>query len=122
MRKVLFTIHLLIISSLLLSDRCYAEEISASGYTQTRIGMIQMMSHASRTAVISGYRYSFSGVKGYDHPDVRLYGSDFGAFMLLTVGMTVKVVYRLSKKSRVVVELQQVANGTKLGIPDDVSR
>lgn len=121
MRKVIFTICLLITSSLLLTDRCYADEISVSGYTQTRIGKIQLMDYASRTAVISGYRYSFSGIKGYDHPDVRLQGSNYGAFTLLNVGMTVKVVYRLSEKSRVVVELQQVANGTKLGIPRDVS-
>lgn len=121
MRINRFTIHLLITISVLLSGRCYAEEISSSAYTQTRVGMIQEMDPASRTAVISGYRYSFSGVKGYDHPDVRLYGSNFGAFMLLTTGMTVKVVYRLTEESRVVVKLQQVANGTRLGIPDDVS-
>lgn len=121
MRKVLFAVHLLITCSLLLSGRCYAEEISASGYTQTRIGMIQAIDRASRTAVISGYRYSFTGVNGYDHPHVRLVNSNFGSFVLLNVGMTVKVVYRLAEKSRVVVDLQQVANGTKLGIPDDVS-
>ncbi|HJN52177.1 MAG: hypothetical protein QGI68_13895 [Pseudomonadales bacterium] len=92
-----------------------------SGYTQTRVGMIQLMDHATRTVVISGYRYSFSGIEGYDHPSVRLVGSNFGSFMLLTVGMTVQVVYRLSENSRVVIELLQVANGTKLGIPDDVS-
>jgi hypothetical protein len=108
-------------SWLLMAGISYAEEISVSDYTQTRIGMIQAMDRASRTAVISGYRYSFSGVKGYDHPEVKLFGSNFGSFMLLNVGMTVKVVYRLSEKSRVVVELQQVADGTKLGIPGDVS-
>jgi hypothetical protein len=121
MNKALFTVHLLLASCLLLAGRCYAEEISASGYTQTRVGAIQAMDRASRTAVISGYRYSFSGLKGYDHPEVKLYGSKFGSFMLLNVGMTVKVVYRLSEKSRVVVELQQVADGTKLGIPEDVN-
>ena len=121
MKKALFTFHLLVASWLLLASKCYAEEISASSYTQTRVGMIQAMDRASRTAVISGYRYSFSGVKGYDYPEVKLYGSNFGSFMLLSVGMTVRVVYRLSEKSRVVVELQQIADGTKLGIPDDVS-
>jgi|TARA_Y100000310_G_scaffold288232_1_gene313700 hypothetical protein len=83
--------------------------------------MIHEIDRVSRTAVISGYRYSFSGVNGYDYPTVRLYGSDFGSFTMLTVGMTAQVIYRLSDKSRVVVELQQVANGAKLGIPDDVS-
>ncbi len=117
----ILTVHFLVIGSLLLSGSCYAEEISVSGYTQTRVGMIQEMDRASRTAVISGYRYSFSGVKGYDHPDIKLYGSEFGSFTHLTVGMTVRVVYRLSEKSRVVVELQQVADGTTLGVPDDVS-
>jgi hypothetical protein len=121
MRKILSTIQLLTTIALLLSGRCYAEEINVSDYTQSRIGMIQGMDYASRTAVISGYRYSFSGVKGYDHPDVRLHGSKYGSFTLLNVGMTVKVVYRLSEKSRVVVDLQQVANGTRLGIPYDAS-
>jgi len=111
----------LITCSLLLSGLCYGEEINASRYTQTRIGKIYSMDYASSTAEISGYRYSFSGVKGYDLPKIRLYGSNFGSFQQLTIGMTVRVIYRLSKKSRVVVELQQVADGTKLGVPDDVS-
>lgn len=117
MKRILFAVKLFIVS-LLLSGTCYGEEISASSYTQTRIGVIQSMDYAARTAVVSGYRYSFDGLKGYDLPSIRLYGSDYGSFTHLTVGMTVEVVYRLSKKSRVVVELQQVANGTKLGVPD----
>jgi len=33
--------------------------------------------------------------------------------------MKVKVEYRLSKASRIVVELRQVAEDAKLGVPDD---
>jgi len=120
MRTCVFTIHLLAAGLLLLSTRCYAEELTVSDYTQTRIGIVQSMDYTSRTAVISGYRYSFTGLKGYDLPEVKMYGSNFGDFTLLSNGMTVRVVYRLSAKSRVVVSLQQVADGTRPGIPSDI--
>ena len=118
MKIVLYAVKLLFIGLLLSSGTCYGEEIEASSYTQSRIGMIQSMDYAANTAVISGYRYSFNGLKGYDIPPIRLYGSDFGSFTHLKVGMIVKVEYHLAKKSRVVVELDQMANGTKLGVPD----
>ena len=121
MKIVFLAARLIVTCSLLLSGPCRAEELIVSSNTQTRIAMIHSMDYASRTAVMSGYRYSFSGVNGYDHPAIRLYGSEFGSFSSLTVGMTVRVVYRLSDESRVVAELQQVADGTRLGVPDDVS-
>jgi len=34
--------------------------------------------------------------------------------------MKVRITYRLSKKSRVVVALRQVSDETPLGIPDDI--
>lgn len=93
-------------------------EIDASDYTQTRIGMIHSLDAETKTAVISGYRYSFTGTKGYDLPSIKMYNSDFGAFALLRTGMIVRVIYRLSKSSRIVVELEQVKNSTRLGVPD----
>ncbi len=94
-------------------------EIPASDYTQTRIGQIHSLDMAKKTAIISGYRYSFKGTKGYDLPAIKMYNSEFGAFELLKTGMKVKVEYRLSKASRIVVELRQVAEDAKLGVPDD---
>jgi hypothetical protein len=95
-------------------------EVSASDYTQTRIGMVHSLDLANKTAIISGYRYSFAGTKGWDLPSVKMYGTDYGAFELLRTNMKVRVTYRLSKKSRVVVALRQVSDDAKLGIPDDI--
>lgn len=95
-------------------------EIQASDYTQTRIGMVHSLDVVNKTAVISGYRYSFTGTKGYDLPSIKMSNSDYGAFELLRKGMKVRVTYRLSKSSRIVVELRQVADDAKLGIPDDI--
>jgi len=95
-------------------------EILASDYTQTRIGMVHSLDLANKTAVISGYRYSFTGIKGWDLPSVKMYGADYGAFELLRTDMKVRITYRLSKKSRVVVALRQVSDETPLGIPDDI--
>jgi hypothetical protein len=94
-------------------------EIAASSYTVVRIGEVQSVDYATRTAVISGYRYAFSGVRGYDTPAVRMLNSEAGAFELLEPGMRVRVLYRLSERARIVVELQQVSRSTPLGIPAD---
>ncbi len=95
-------------------------ELPASDYTQTRIGMVHSLDLANKTAVISGYRYSFTGTEGWDLPSVKMYGTDYGAFELLRKDMKVRVTYRLSKMSRVVVALRQVSDDTRLGIPDDI--
>jgi len=95
-------------------------EVPVSDYTQTRIGMVHSLDLANKTAVISGYRYSFTGTKGWDLPSIKMYGTDYGAFELLRTDMKVRVTYRLSKMSRVVVALRQVSDDTRLGIPDDI--
>ena len=107
--------HVLLFS-LLLGTAGSRADIEASNYTQTRIGEVHSMDYANKTAIISGYRYSFSGVKGYDLPSIRMYRSDAGSYELLRVGMRVNVVYRLSKHARIVVDLKQVADDTKLGV------
>ena len=108
-----------VLSLLIVSVPALAE-VSASDYTQTRIGMVHSLDLANKTAIISGYRYSFSGTKGWDLPTVKMYGADYGAYELLRTNMKVRVTYRLSKKSRVVVALRQVSDDAKLGIPDDI--
>ncbi len=95
-------------------------EIEASDYTQTRIAEIFSLDMAAKTAVISGYRYSFTGTKGWDLPEIRMLGSSYGSFETLRAGMKVRVRYRLSKSSRVVVDMEQVTNDARLGIPDDI--
>ena len=67
---------------------------------------------------MSGYRYSFTGLKGYDLPVIRMQGSNFGSYQMLQVGMRVRVEYRLSKHARVVIQLQEVPRNTRLGVPD----
>jgi hypothetical protein len=104
---------------LIVSPPVFAD-VEASDYTQTRIGMVHSLDLANKTAVISGYRYSFTGTKGWDLPSVKMYGTDYGAFELLRKDMKVRVTYRLSKMSRVVVALRQVSEDTRLGIPDDI--
>jgi hypothetical protein len=67
---------------------------------------------------MSGYRYSFTGLSGYDLPVVKMLGSNYGSYQMLNIGMKVKVEYRLSKKSRVVTRIEQIPYGARLGIPD----
>jgi len=80
--------------------------------------MIHSLDLANKTAVISGYRYGFTGAQGWDLPSIKMYNTDFGAFELLKTGMKVRVTYRLSKSSRIVVAMRQVADDARLGVPD----
>lgn len=92
-------------------------DIKASEYTQTRIVEIFSLDYSKKTAVMSGYRYSFTGLKGYDLPKVQMLGTTVGAYGLLRPGMKARVEYKLSEASRIVISLKQVALETRLGIP-----
>lgn len=92
-------------------------QIEASAYTVVRVGEVHEIDYAKKTAVISGYRYSFNGTNGYDLPEVRMLNSGYGAFEMLQPNMRVRVLYRESKHARIVVEMQQVSADTRLGIP-----
>ena len=107
---------MLMILLIALVPRAFSAEIEASEYTQQRIGELHKINIAARTAIISGYRYSFSGLKGYDRPKVKMLGSNFGAFEMLRPGMRIRLKYHLSQYSRVVVEAEQVADSTPLGV------
>jgi hypothetical protein len=93
-------------------------ETEITDYTQTRVADIFSIDYESRTAVIGTYTYGFSGLHGYDLPVVKLYGSDAGAFEVLTIGMRVQVTYRISPSLRYVTSLEEVAKDTPLGVPD----
>lgn len=100
---------LLLLGSLLVPPDAYAE-LDVTDYTKVRRGVVRSIDYGARTAIISGYRYSFSGTYGYDHPPVTMYGSNFGSFELLTRGMKVEVEFRHSNESRAVVKLKQLAD------------
>ena len=106
---------LLLVASIVLCQTTSAE-IKASAYTQSRIAEIHSMDPTTRTAIMSGYRYAFSGTLGYDLPQIRLYGSAFGAYELLEPGMRVRVTYRLPPQARIVTDLAQVSDRTPLGV------
>ena len=115
-----FLLSAVSVISLLIIPAPALAEVPASDYTQTRIGMVHSLDLANKTAIISGYRYSFTGTEGWDLPSVKMYGTDYGAYELLRTDMKVRVTYRLSNKSRVVVALRQVSDDARLGIPDDI--
>jgi hypothetical protein len=77
-----------------------------SDFVLTQVAEISSIEISNRTAVIGGYRYFFSGLQGWDHPSVKLVGSDSGAFEILTPGMWVEVTYRRSPSRRIVESLQ----------------
>lgn len=53
-------------------------------------GFIRSINIADRTAVISGYRYTFGHSSGQDQPIIELSGRDHGAFQMLRTGMKVR--------------------------------
>lgn len=53
-------------------------------------GVIRSINLVDRTAVISGYRYTFGHVSGLNQPTIELVGGTQGALELLKVGMKVQ--------------------------------
>lgn len=92
-------------------------QTAISDYTLVRVGEVHELDYATQTAIISGYRYAFTGLPGYKMPKIRMLGSLAGAFQLLTPGMRVRVLYHESQHARLVVEMQQVPGDTLLGVP-----
>ena len=93
-------------------------EVEASALTYTRIGEIHSMNPVDRTAIISGYRYSFNGVSGYGNPTVKMIGGFSGDYGMLQPGMKVLVVFRSSRWARIVETMEQVANHVEIGVPE----
>jgi hypothetical protein len=93
-------------------------EVEASALTYTRIGEIHSMNPVDRTAIISGYRYSFNGVSGYENPTVKMIGGFSGDYGMLQPGMKVLVVFRSSRWARIVESMEQVANHVEIGVPE----
>lgn len=88
----------------------YGAEVLHSG-ARHRQGIVDVIDFADRTAIISGYKYSFGEPGANYYPDVTMLNSDFGSFELLKPGMKVDIVYGEFGFIRVVVSLQQ--------LPDD---
>jgi hypothetical protein len=77
-------------------------------YTTRVVGDIQEIDLANRTAIISGYVYSFVGLNGYERPSVKLYGSQAGSLELLQQDMRVRIDFVKSEAWRTVITLQEV--------------
>jgi hypothetical protein len=77
-------------------------------YTDRVIGDIHTIDLVTRTAIISGYLYSFSGLSGYERPSIKLYGSQAGSLELLAPKMRVRIDYVRGNTSRTVITLQEV--------------
>ncbi|MFT6517343.1 MAG: hypothetical protein ACJATP_001006 [Candidatus Azotimanducaceae bacterium] len=92
--------------------------VEASAMTYARIGEIHSTNPVDRTAIISGYRYSFNGVSGYGNPTIKMLGGFSGDYGMLQPGMKVLVVFRSSRWARIVESMEQVANHVAIGVPE----
>jgi hypothetical protein len=84
------------------------DEIQKDNYTFSVLGEIHEIDLAARTAIVSGYEYSFNGPNGYERPSVKLLGSQAGSLELLQPRMRVTIDYLLGEEARIVVSLQEV--------------
>lgn len=78
-------------------------------YTRETTGIIRDINLSERQAIISGYKYYFGSTVYGDASDVRMYGSEFGAFEMLKVGMKVRVRYAEYGHIRYVTVLQELS-------------
>jgi hypothetical protein len=74
-------------------------------------GVVREIDLASRTAIISGFRYYFGTSSGYQTAELDLLAYPTGSFELLEVGMKVQYHYTPEKPWRRILRLRQ--------LPDD---
>ena len=74
-------------------------------------GVVREIDLASRTAIISGFRYYFGTSGGYQTAEIDLLAYPTGSFELLEVGMKVQYHYTPEKPWRRILRLRQ--------LPDD---
>lgn len=76
-------------------------------------GVIRKINLAERTAVISGYKYTFGNSSGFNQPTVKLLNSNYGALELLEVGMKVQFHFVVESGTfRRMLYLQQLPDNT----------
>ncbi|MBD3647331.1 MAG: hypothetical protein HUJ31_07770 [Pseudomonadales bacterium] len=79
-------------------------------YTRETTGVIRSINLSEREAIISGYKYYFGSPVYNDAADVDMYGSQYGSFEMLRVGMKVYIRYAEYGNIRYVVQLQQLSD------------
>jgi hypothetical protein len=71
-------------------------------------GVIVEMDLANRKIQISGYDYNVSPAFGENVTEISLYGTSFGAFELLSVGMKVEVEYLDLGRARIAMMIKEL--------------
>lgn len=85
-------------------------DLSKKVYARTTYGIIRSINLPAREAIISGFKYEFGAVQHGWTAEVKMYGSEHGAYELLKPGMKVYVTYGELGFTRVVMSLQQLAD------------
>ena len=71
-------------------------------------GVIREMDLVNRVIQISGYDYNVSPAFGENVTEISLYGTSYGAFELLSVGMKVEVEYLDLQRARVAMTIKEI--------------
>lgn len=83
---------------------------------RTTRGVIQAIDLENRTAEISGFIYDFGEPDDPLPVQVKMSGSEFGAFEMLRPNMKVEIVYGDTGEIRLAVRLQQLADDAELEV------
>ena len=103
--RTLMKYGILILSLVLVGSVQAAEEWAE------KEGVVREIDLASRTAIISGFRYYFGTSGGYQTAEISLLAYPVASFEMLEVGMKVQYHYTPQKPFRRVLRLRQ--------LPDD---
>ncbi|MBT4161892.1 MAG: hypothetical protein HOC70_08905 [Gammaproteobacteria bacterium] len=86
-------------------------------------GVVREIDLATRTAIISGFRYYFGTSGGYQTPDMELIYYPTASFEMLEVDMKVQFHFTPEKPLRRILRLRQLANDAWLDnkeLPDAI--
>jgi hypothetical protein len=108
--RVVGNLLVMVLLSVSLSALALDTRIPDKVYARTKTGIIRSINMENHTAVISGFKYEFGAINEGWVAEVKMYGSEYGSFEMLKVGMKVRVVYGELNFTRVVVRLQQLAD------------
>ncbi len=86
-------------------------------------GVVREIDLASRTAIISGFRYYFGSSSGYQTPEIELIYYSTAVFEMLEVDMKVQFHFTSDKPWRRILRLRQLPNDAWLDndeLPDAI--
>lgn len=86
-------------------------------------GVVREIDLASRTAIISGFRYYFGSSSGYQTPEIELIYYSTAVFEMLEVDMKVQFHFTSGKPWRRILRLRQLPNDAWLDndeLPDAI--